>query len=141
MPRFSNASKAALATCHSDLILVCNEAIKHYDFKVLEGHRGKEAQNRYVQQGLSKVRWPNGKHNILPSLAVDLAPYPIDWGNNVKSISRFAYLAGVMDVVSTQLLAEGKITHRLRWGGDWNMNEDPRDEKFMDWGHFELRLL
>lgn len=141
MPKFSNASLAALSSCHKDLQAIAHEAIKYYDFKALEGHRGREAQNAAVAAGNSKVRWPNGKHNAFPSMAMDLAPYPIDWAGNTKALSRFAYLAGVIDVVATRLLEEGKIKHRVRWGSDWNMNEDPRDEKFMDWGHFELRSL
>lgn len=139
MPVFSRASRAAMRTCHSDLQKVLEEAIKYFDFSVLEGHRGQKAQDAAVAAGNSQVRWPYGKHNSLPSLAVDLAPYPIDWAGSTKALARFAYLAGIIDVVATQLLAEGKISHRVRWGSDWNMNEDPRDERFMDWGHFELR--
>lgn len=141
MPKFSNASKAAIATCHPDLQAVLTEAIKHFDFTVLEGHRGRRAQDAAVRAGNSKVRWPHGKHNSMPSFAVDLAPYPIDWAGSTKALARFAYLAGVIDVVATQLLASGQISHRVRWGSDWNMNEDPRDESFMDWGHFELRSV
>lgn len=138
MPKFSNASLAALATCHQDLITLAHEAIKYYDFKVLEGHRGKEAQEAAVRAGTSELHWPHGNHNAFPSNAFDLAPYPLDWSTNPKAIARFGYLAGVIETVAAQLLAEGKIQHRIRWGADWNMNNDPRDENFMDWGHFEL---
>jgi len=36
------------------------------------------------------------------------------------------------------LLAAGKITHEVRYGGDWSQNQRVSDEKFVDAGHFEL---
>lgn len=128
MPKFSNLSKAALATCHPLLQQVMEEAIRHIDFTVLEGHRGKEAQNKAFDDGFSKVRWPNGKHNKTPSLAVDIAPYPIVWNDT----ERFVYFAGfIMAIAAMKGIP-------LRWGGDWNRNTQVKDEKFRDWGHFEL---
>ena len=26
----------------------------------------------------------------------------------------------------------------LRWGADWDMDGDYRDESFLNWGHYEL---
>jgi peptidoglycan L-alanyl-D-glutamate endopeptidase CwlK len=46
---------------------------------VLCGHRGQEAQDTAFKQGASKLKWPNSKHNKTPSLAVDIAPYPVNW--------------------------------------------------------------
>ena len=39
------------------------------------GHRNKEDQNKAFAEGKSKLKWPKGKHNKLPSQAVDAAPY------------------------------------------------------------------
>lgn len=128
MPRFSNHSKAALATCDVRLQEVLTEAIKHIDFMVLEGHRGKDAQNKAFNTGFSKVRWPNGKHNKTPSLAVDIAPWPIQWADT----ERFVYFAGVIMGIAAMMDIP------LRWGGDWNRDTHNKDEKFRDWGHFEL---
>lgn len=128
MPRFSNRSTLALRTCHPDLQKVFTEAIKHIDFMVLEGHRGQEAQDKAFRTGYSQVRWPNGKHNKVPSLAVDIAPYPIRWGDT----ERFVYFAGVIMGIASQMGI------KLRWGGDWNQDTEVRDERFRDWGHFEL---
>ncbi|HXG72575.1 MAG TPA: hypothetical protein VNJ04_18380, partial [Gemmatimonadaceae bacterium] len=55
------------------------EAIRYFDFVVVEGHRGKEAQNKAFAKGLSKLPWPKGNHNTNPSTAADCAPFPIDW--------------------------------------------------------------
>lgn len=109
-----------------------------FDFTVLEGHRGEEAQNRAYAKGLSKLPWPRGKHNSSPSKAVDIAPYPIDWGDGETPLKaeatrqRFCYLAGFVMAVALQR----EIS--LRWGGDWNGNRDTRDESFRDLGHFEI---
>ena len=128
MPRFSNRSKEALATCHPDLRRVMNEAIKYIDFSVLEGHRGQAAQDLAFRQGLSKLRWPNGRHNSKPSRAVDIAPYPIVWADT----ERFVLFAGfILGIAST-------LGIKLRWGGDWDTDWQVKDEKFRDYGHFEL---
>lgn len=132
MPKFGSASEVQLATVDQRLVRVCREAIKYLDFTVIEGHRGKEAQNRAFAKGASKLPWPKGNHNAFPSRAVDLAPFPVDWSEGQLPHARFALLAGVMLTVSRQLGIP------IRWGVDWNRNWDPRDESFLDWGHFEL---
>jgi len=132
MPNFGKESLAQLATCDKRLQVVMKEVIKIFDFTVLEGHRGEVAQNKAFNKGLSKVRWPNGNHNSIPSLAVDIAPYPIDWSDKLKAQLRFAYLAG--HVMSTAR----RLDIKLRWGGDWNRNQDSRDESFLDLPHFEI---
>lgn len=128
MPRFSNRSKEALVTCDRRLQELLNEAIKHIDFSVLEGHRGREAQDKAFREGFSKVRYPHGKHNSLPSRAVDIAPYPIAWGDT----ERFVLFAGFIQGIASQLGI------RIRWGGDWDRDTQVKDERFRDLGHFEL---
>ena len=133
MPQFSAASEAQIATCHPDLQRVLREAIKYLDFTVTEGHRGKAAQDAAVAAGNSKTPWPTSKHNGLPSHAVDLAPYPVDWSDSQRALERFALLAGVIHTVAQQLGV------KIRWGGDWNQNWDTRDEGgFRDRPHFEI---
>jgi len=84
--------------------------------------------------GRSKVKWPNGKHNKRPSMAVDVVPYPIDWQDR----DRFHYFAGYVMGVADMLHAEGLINHRLRWGGDWDRDTQVKDNGFDDLVHFEL---
>lgn len=132
MPKFSKASEAQLATCDPRLQRVLRRAILDFDFVVVEGHRGKEAQNRAFAKGNSKLPWPKGNHNKLPSFAADLAPYPIDWSEGEKPHLRFAFMMGVV------LAAAHAEDVKVRFGMDWNRNLDMRDETFLDYGHVEL---
>ena len=67
-------------------------------------------------------------------MVVDVAPYPIDW----EDLDRFRYFAGYVMGVAAILHSEGLITHRLRWGGDWNRDTQVKDNSFNDMPHFEL---
>lgn len=92
MPNFGKKSLERLETCDVKIQQVMHEAIKQYDFSVLEGHRVKDKQEEYFKSGASKVKFPNSKHNKYPSLAVDIIPYPVDWEN----LQRFQELALVI---------------------------------------------
>lgn len=137
MPRFSAASKAQLDTCHPDLQAVLNAAIEIMDFTVVEGHRGEAAQNAAFAKGASKLPWPLGNHNSNPSTAADIAPWPIDWGNDPKThqkaLERFVFLQGIVCACAHNLGI------KVRFGIDWNQNMDMRDEgNFRDYPHVEL---
>lgn|SRR5574338_282927 len=133
MPKFSDSSLRELATCHEDLQRLCIEVIKYFDFKVLEGFRNERDQELAFARRATKVHWPHGRHNQNPSLAVDIAPWPIDWRDEEKTHQRFVLLAGFM------LCKAADLNIKIRWGGDWNGNLDTRDEKsFRDYPHFEL---
>lgn len=132
MPTFGPASKKELAAVDSRLALVCHEALKYFDFSVIQGHRGKEAQDRAVAEGRSKTPWPTSKHNAFPSRAVDLAPYPQDWSDREAAHLRFAFMMGVVKVCADHLGV------KVRFGMDWSRNLDPRDESFLDLPHVEL---
>ena len=120
-----------LATCHPKLQKVLNEAIKYVDFTVVEGHRGKEAQNLAFKNGLSKLQWPKGNHNATPSRAADIAPWPVDWKEGEKPHLRFAFMMGAVFVCAKDLGI------RVRFGMDWNSNFIV-DESFVDLPHVEL---
>lgn len=128
MPRFSKKSRAKLDTCHSDLQKVLELVIEHFDFAVLVGHRTKEEQEEAFATGRSQKHWPDSKHNTSPSLAVDIAPWPIDW----KDRERFSYLAGYVKMAG---LSQGI---KIRWGGDWDGDTEVSDNVFDDLVHFEL---
>ncbi len=134
MPFFSPQSYNQLSTCHPDLQILFNEVIKYVDCKVIEGHRGQEAQDKAYADGKSKLKWPNGNHNKTPSDAVDVYPWPIQI-NNTK---RFYYFAGFVMGIAAKLKAEGKIKHDIRYGGDWDRDYDPSDQQFVDLVHFEV---
>ena len=102
---------------------------KHFDCTILEGHRGKERQDKAYADGKSKVKYPDGKHNQFPSVAVDVAPYPIDWSDR----DRFHYFGGFVLGVAKQM------GMNIRWGGDWNQDTKTKDNKFDDLVHFEIK--
>ena len=132
MPSFSRRSKLILNECHSDLKKLLNSAISYFDFSVLEARRGEKKQNDYYEKGLSKLKYPQSKHNSDPSSAVHIAPYPISFNNNPKNLARFYFMAGVVKCVAIQ---EGIA---VRWGGDWDGDNDFSDQNFDDLMHFEL---
>jgi len=117
-----------LHSCDDRLIKVFNEVIKTVDCSVLEGHRNKAKQDEYYDEGKSKLKFPSGRHNQFPSMAVDVCPYPIDWDDR----ERFHLFAGFVLGIAKSM----GIT--LRWGGDWNRNWEVDDNKFDDFPHFEL---
>jgi hypothetical protein len=121
MNTFSRTSEARLITCHPDIQTIMRTVIQDYDFSVICGHRNETEQLKAYEEGKSKKLWPHSRHNTTPSLAIDIAPYPIDWSD----IGRFQHLAG--RVLETAALMG--IT--LAWGGNW--------KTFRDYPHFELR--
>lgn len=121
MAKFGKTSIARLNTCHPDLQRLFNEVIKEVDCTILCGHRTEEEQTKAFESGNSQVKWPNSKHNSAPSLAVDVAPYPIEWNN----IAVFKALAGIVKKKATELGIA------IEWGGDW--------KTFKDYPHYQLK--
>lgn len=135
MPKFSAESLKQLSTCHPELQKLFNFVIEIVDCKVLEGYRNEADQEKAFAAGNSKLHYPNGKHNRVPSIAVDVAPYPVDWNNT----ARFFWFAGIVMGVAEKMASEGEIMHQIRYGGDWNRNYDITDEHGLrDLVHFEL---
>ena len=129
MPSFSQRSKNKLDSCHPDLQRLFERVVQEFDCTILAGHRGMQEQNSAFDKGFSKLRYPRSKHNKWPSLAVDVAPYPLDW----KDKETFYYFAGFVK----GLAAEMGIA--IRWGGDWDSDTMVHDQTFMDLPHFELQ--
>ena len=145
MPKFGKKSLDRLATCHPDLQKVMNEAIKHYDFTILYGYRTPNEQFELYKKGrtFKNGKWTKvgttfteldgkikkSKHNYLPSLAVDVAPYPIDWNN----LDRFKKLNDVV------MKCAKKLGIGLVWGADWDGDGDIAEHTLQDYPHFELK--
>jgi len=128
MPSFGKRSTENLNNLNKNLQDILNEVIKYYDFSILSSYRGEMEQNELHHKGFSKLKFPYSKHNTLPSNAVDVAPYPIDW----KDTRRFDILAGHI------MMAADMKDIKIKWGGDWNSDDDLKDQSFNDLGHFEL---
>ena len=138
MFHFSQRSKGNLDTCHPDLQIIAEVAIQIIDFAVIQGHRGEEEQNAAYWAGKSKLKFPASKHNTDPSLAFDVIPYIngkfAGWNNR----EAFVQLAGVLKGVALGLYYTKRIEHVLRWGGDWDRDNDLKDQDFIDLPHLEL---
>jgi len=145
MATFGKKSQDKLSTAHPKLQLVMNEAIKAYDFTVLYGNRSVDEQFELYKQGRqlqSDGTWKKigstvteldgkikkSKHNYSPSLAVDIAPYPIDWNN----IQRFKDMAKVV------LQCAKNLNIKVVWGADWDMDGNIEEHKFKDFPHFQI---
>ena len=123
--KFSKLSLERLASCHYKLQALMHGVMGQQimDFSILCGHRGKEAQNEAVRKKRSLLCWPHGRHNSTPSLAVDIAAYPIRDFDSINT-SETINLAHIV-----------KRTAKLKsipvfWGGDWT--------HFRDIYHFQL---
>lgn len=139
MSKYSSASKQRLSTCHKDLQIIFNEVIKGYDCSILCGHRPEDEQQIAFEAGLSKLTFPDSKHNKVPSMAVDAGPYFSELKNtDWDDAKAFAFFAGYVMAIAERLLKESKITHKLRWGGDWDGDKRTSDQTFHDLPHFEL---
>lgn len=128
MARFSPISAKRLSTCHPDLQAIMNTAIKKVDFSILCGHRSEADQNKAFSTGKSKLKFPHSKHNKTPSLAVDIAPWPVDW----KDRQAFIDLSKVIFETAKELGI------KLRWGGDFNMDGNKTTKDNWDLPHYEL---
>ena len=96
---------------------------------MIEGHRSAERQDKLFEEGKTKVKYPNGRHNSNPSRAVDVVPYPIDWDDR----ERFHLFAGFVIGIAKSMAIN------LRWGGDWDQDWYVHDNRFDDFPHFEIK--
>lgn len=128
MNPLSRISNERLNTCDERLQKIVKKLIITNGAYVLQGYRGEEEQNKAFNEGKSKLRFPNSKHNKVPSLAIDLAPSPLpDWENTIEFMEFAMVVIGVAEDL--------KIP--IRWGGDWDMDGETEPGEW-DYVHFEL---
>jgi peptidoglycan L-alanyl-D-glutamate endopeptidase CwlK len=104
------------------------EANEIMEVSILEGYRTPARQKELYDAGKSKVKAGGSKHNVMPSQAVDVAPYPLDWDDR----GRFYIFAGVVKAIAS------KYGVKMRYGGDWDGDGRTTDQTFYDLGHFEI---
>ena len=134
MYQLSSRSKAKLLTTVPSLQNIIQTAMSWQvmDFAVICGVRTLQEQKDLVEKGFSRTL--NSKH--LPnaqglSQAIDIAPYPIDWSDH----KAFHRLAGIIQAAASQRNID------IRWGGDWDGDNDTHDQSFIDLPHFEIRSI
>lgn len=111
---------------------------------VLSGRRGKIEQNDLYANKKSKLKYPESKHNKLPSEALDLAPDPIpdNWGaiswklipkkhrkqiqKEIKERCEFYNFNGYVKATADQIGVE--ITQGHDWDGDNEFNDQTFDD-------------
>lgn len=121
-------SRERLFSCDIKLRNLVQEVARQYPLIVLEGHREKAKQDAAFSSGVSKVQWPDSKHNKLPARAVDIAPAPLDWNDT----RRFYHLIGYTRAVA-QFMGI-----KIRVGLDWDSDFEFKDQNFHDLPHIEL---
>ena len=126
--KFSQRSLTKLKTCCIELQSIMHEAIKHIDFTIVCGRRSRIKQNKAYRNGYSNVKFPYSMHNLLPSAAVDIVPYP----SGYKDIHKFIVLSKIIK----RIAKKQKI--RLKWGGDFKATKTRA--KGWDKAHWELVL-
>lgn len=120
MPSYSDKSKARLATCEWALQQVMNEVIKYRDCSILCGTRNKIDQDLAFSKGFSTKQFPDSRHNVFPSEAVDVMAYPINWTDKNAQHEFAGYVLAVADSMGI----------KLKWGGHF--------DGLYDAAHFEL---
>ena len=130
-------------TLHPDLQFILSELIRVYDFSIIEGHRTLETQQQYFKDGKSKLDGVDkkSKHQSYPSLAVDIMPYKKDtnaFSGDELDNRRFYMMMGMVKAIAHNLLIKGEITHKVRFGLDWDGDDTFKDQTFHDLPHVEL---
>jgi len=137
MPKFSKSSQDKLLNADPEFQVLFNYVIKYFDCKILCSERGEEAQNKAYRDGFSKTRYPNSKHNSLPSEAIDVVPFPIEW----KNTNRMRYFIGFVMGIAKMLKMYGAMDKEIVSGIDWNDNTILKDQRFNDFPHFQIKQL
>jgi len=131
MARFGKASRKRLDECHWSLQQLMERVVKIRDISIVCGIRNRVDQNDMFKRGLSKLKWPDGKHNVQApdelADAVDIVPWPEQYTDPMTMI----HVAGIVMGVAAEMNME------IRWGGDWNRNANLSDQTFIDLWHFE----
>lgn len=152
MASYGIKSLNELNSADLDLITLFTEVVKYFDNTIIYGNRDHAAQFELYKKGRTLINgvWiitDQGKvvtykdgyqkmsmHNYMPSKAVDSIPYPVNW----RDVDRMRFFAGYVLGTAKQLKEQGKITHDIRWGGDWSRDFILDDEMFLDLVHFEI---
>lgn len=129
MPKLSRTYASRLATCHPLLRRLFERVSLSYATVILQGHVGRQAQERAVAEGRSAIAFPHGPHNRYPSMAVDVVPYGVDLEKiDMAALERIFHYAGFVKGVAEFMAI------KVRWAGEkWDPSKPPADLV-----HFEL---
>ena len=146
MPSFGKRSRDNLNTAELDLQILFNIVIKYFDCSVLYGHRSTVEQFDLYKKGREYIddKWVvvnrrkvvtncdgidvQSKHNTAPSKAVDVLPYPIEWGDTDRMYMFVGFVRGIATLLNLDIVT----------GADWDGDTQVKDQTFNDLAHFEL---
>lgn len=136
---YGESSQRRLGTAHHDLQIIAVRLIDFMDITILQSSRTIEEQIINIVNGVSETI--NSRHiprdadghyaPQLPSMALDLAPYPIDWNSDLWMRKAY-FMQGMIRVIAEQ---EGIA---IIQGVDWDMDSVFRDQTFHDAPHLQL---
>lgn len=149
MNKFGHASQNALDSAHGALRLIAVKVLAIKDHSVLKGHRPESEQNAayYGNPQRSKLKWPDGKHNGVPSRAIDVQTYPLPLNGLAQAATILPkykeeyqrrlreeqlYLLGLYMGIASEM----GIT--LRTGADWDRDGEIADNGWDDFFHVEI---
>ena len=87
---------------------------------VICGFRGRYEQEKAYNTGKSKAKFGQSKHNLKPSMAVDVVPLPLNW----EDIPAFERLGEVI------MKKAEELNIKVKWGKNF--------KGLADYPHFEL---
>lgn len=131
MNTFGPSSRRELAGADHRLQEVAHKVLVIKDHSVLKGHRPEDEQNAAFYTKRSKLKWPDGKHNDIPSKALDVQTYPLPETDQALREDQL-YLLGLYVGISSEMGTE------LRSGADWDQDGEVADNGFDDFYHVEL---
>ena len=111
-------SRRNLKTLDVELVHCCNLVADVMNISITSGYRGELEQTAYFERGTG-VEWPTSKHNDLPSQAVDVNPYPI----NYEDTNRYCEMIGMF------LMAACEHGYKIRSGRHFNRRDYPHIER------------
>ena len=123
-----------MSSCDVRLQNIAHQVLKIKDHSIVKGHRNRADQNAayYAMPQRSKLKWPDGKHNASPSLAMDVQTYPSEFLTEQELREDQLYLLGLYVGIGAQL----DIT--IRTGADWDRSGVISDNGFDDFFHVEI---
>lgn len=128
---FGRKSKIHLGTADARLQALAHKVLAIKDHSVIKGHRGRREQDAAYEAGTSKLRWPQGKHNDLPSKAIDVQTYPRPESEQDLREEQL-YLLGLYRGIGAEM---GLV---IRVGADWDRDGEIADNGFDDFYHVEI---
>lgn len=122
--KWGKTSSDRLETCDKRLQELANMMLERspFDLTITCGYRTKEEQEDAYQKGTSRAKFGQSKHNVFPSKAIDICPYPISWNDKDARWQEMALNA---------MWCAGKLGIEITWGGSF--------KSICDKPHFQIK--